>query len=54
MEDCRQLITSRNYNYVGKNELCAGRKKAFRTTLTFKKEGGKYTQQGNSTNYLGN
>ncbi len=53
MQDCSQLITTRNYNYVGKNELCAGRKKKFKTIQLFKKEGDKYTAKGNITNFMG-
>jgi hypothetical protein len=53
MADCSQLITSRKYSYIGKNELCAGRKKKFKSIQLFKKEGDKFSAKGNLTNHLG-
>lgn len=47
------MITSGQYSFVGKNEICAGKKKKFKSTKIFKKEGDKYTQAGNTTDYLG-
>ena len=53
MGTCKDMITSGQYSFVGKNEICAGKKKKFKSIKIFKKEGDKYTQAGNTTDYLG-
>ena len=47
------MITNGQYSFVGKNEICAGKKKKFKNIKIFKKDGDKYTSAGETLDYLG-
>ena len=54
MKDCKKLITAGKYNFWALYDLCAGRKKQFKTIKKFKKTaGGSYVNFKNETNYFG-
>ena len=54
MQHCKDLVTAGNYNFYGHYDLCAGRKKKFKTIQEFRKApGGRYVNFNNITNYFG-
>ena len=54
MKNCRQLVLAGNYNFVPHWELCAGRKKKFKSERKFQKTPqGKYVFVENMRNYFG-
>ena len=54
MKHCKRLVTDGKYNFWAKYDLCAGRKKKFKTVQKFKKTPkGSYVNFKNETNYLG-
>jgi len=54
LSHCKKLITQGSYSFVGKNEICAGKKKKFKKTTLYEKLGpGKYERSQEFTNYLG-
>ena len=54
MASCKDLITVGNYKFVGKNELCAGKKKNFPTVKVWEKIGSTYVFSGTERNFFGN
>jgi len=53
MIHCKTLITNRKYDFRGKFEFCAGRKKKFRNVEQYEKKGGKYVFKSKTKNFLG-
>ena len=53
MAHCRSLIQNRNYDFVGRFEFCAGRKKKFQFIDHYVKEGNRYLFKSKDKNYLG-
>ena len=54
MKHCKKLITAGKYEFWALYDLCAGRKKKFKTIQKFKKTpGGNYVNIKNETNYFG-
>jgi len=53
MKVCKNLIVAGKYNFVGKNELCAGKKKFFKKIKMFTRAGDGFKFTGEVTNYLG-
>ena len=54
MQHCKKLIKKGNYNYFGRYDMCAGRKKQFKRIRNYKKtRDDKYVFTGEVTNYLG-
>nr|ALS04701.1 serine proteinase stubble [Pseudodiaptomus poplesia] len=53
MANCKYLVSKGKYEYRGIVELCAGRKKKFKTIKVYEKSQSKYTLKGEETNYLG-
>ena len=54
LSHCKYLITRGKYQYWGKLDFCAGRKKYFKTIQRYKKlKNGKYKFEKNVTNYFG-
>ena len=54
---CKHLVNSANlidYKFIGKLELCAGKKKKFKETEIYKKENDEFKLQGTVPNYFGN
>jgi len=50
---CKNLITKGNYDFVGKYEICAGKKKKFKKIKVFAKTGNGYKLATEVTNYIG-
>jgi len=50
---CKALITIGLYDFVGKYEICAGKKKRFKSVKMFSKQGSGYKLEGEVTNYIG-
>jgi len=50
---CKDLITFGKYTFVGRNEICAGKKKTFKKIKMFEKNGGVYKLKEEITNYIG-
>jgi len=50
---CKTLITAGNYDFIGKYELCAGKRREFKKIKWFDKQGDQFTFKGEITNYLG-
>ena len=53
MSHCRKLVDMGNYNYWGRWDLCAGKKRKFKNIVQYKKEKDKYIFYKNVTNYFG-
>ena len=54
MKHCKRLVTAGNYYFWAKYDMCAGRKKKFKTIQKFKKtSSGSYVNFKNETNYFG-
>ena len=54
MSHCKKLITKGGYDFWAKYDLCAGRKKKFKTIQKFtKSKSGRYVYLKNTTNFLG-
>jgi len=54
LSHCKYLITKGKYQYWGKLDFCAGRKKHFKTIQRYKKlKNGEYEFEKNVTNYFG-
>ena len=54
MKHCKRLVTAGNYHFWAKYDMCAGRKKKFKTIQKFKKtSSGSYVNFKNETNYFG-
>ena len=54
MKHCRTLVDKGNYQFFGKYDMCAGRKKKFKTIQSYKKtRNGEYKFDKNMTNYFG-
>ena len=53
MAVCKALITKGNYKFVGKNEMCAGKKKTFPTVKVWEKAGESYNLAGTEQNFYG-
>ena len=50
---CKALITKGSYKFVGKNEICAGKKKSFPTVKVFEKSGESFNLAGTEKNFYG-
>jgi len=54
MSHCKALSKKGGYHFAGKFEMCAGRKKKFKTIQSYKKtKDGKFVYTGNNTNQFG-
>ena len=54
MGHCRELVTAGGYQFFGRFDMCAGRKKTFKTIQKYKLTSDKkYNHDGNVTNYFG-
>jgi len=52
-QHCKKMVTKGGYHYMGKYQLCAGKKKKFPIVKKFKKVGGDYQEIGTETNTMG-
>ena len=53
MNHCKSMINNGGYEFYGKYEMCAGKKKNFHTVKTYTKKGKNYTLIKNQTDYMG-
>jgi len=53
MEHCRHMTTSGDYQFLGKWEMCAGKKKEFHNITTYIKEGKKYKKTTSMRDMMG-
>ena len=53
MPHCKWFTDKGKYQFNAKWEMCAGKKKSFHVIESFTKQGDKYRQKGNYTDYMG-
>jgi len=56
LSHCKTLITNHGdggYEFIGRFEMCAGRKKSFKKIKVFEADGSKYKSKGSTIDYIG-